>query len=344
LITAGSGDGTPAGSTIKATRAFIIDLGVSGDLQATAGSASAPGLFATGTAPTTAVSETIESNSAFMLASLRNDANVARFDAFGLTLTSSFVANSTGRVSLIQMGSALGSNTINGERYISGDAAVTTNVGGGYTAVSTSTNYGFGLDDLVTFTVGGNTVTVSPGGAFGGTQNVTTTTAIADAIESAYGFKYGKGGTASGSAVATITASAGVLTITMFDKGTAGNGVSVTMGVTAGTVTATNAKALDYVIGSTNQTDDNDTVANDVLITLTHNGTGADITSTVSFVSSTLASMPEELTTTRRTNSAVSTDEYSLAQESADAIAAEGAAAAVADTTPAVSFSRVSWL
>jgi len=342
LITSGSGDAVAAGSTIKATRVFIIDLSDSGATLWTAGTP--PSLFAEGTDATTAVSETIESNSSFMLASLKNAANVARFDAFGLTLTSSFVANSTGTVSLIVFPSATGSNTVLGERYVTGDAAITTNVGGGYTAVSTATNYGFGTDDLVTFTVGGNTVTVSPGGAYGGGQSDGSLTSIADAIVSAYGFKYGKGGTASGSAVATITASAGLLDVTMLDKGTAGNGVAITMSVATGTVTATNAKNLDWLIGTSNATSDNATVANDVLITLTHNGTGADITSTVSFVSSTVASMPEELTTTRRTNTDVSTDAYSLAQESADAVAAEGATAAVADSTAAVNFSRVSWL
>jgi len=345
LLTAGSGDGTPAGSAIKAKRAFIIDLSDSPATLAAVGTSDlTTELFATGTDATTAVSETIEANSAFMLASLQNDANVARFAAYNLTIASSFVANSTGTVSLIQMESVTGSNTVNGERYVTGDAAITTNVGGGFTAVSTATNYGFGLDDTVTFGIGGNTVTVSPGGAYGGSATVTTLTKIADAIVSAYGFKYGKGGTASGSAVATITASAGVLSVTMLDKGTAGNGVAMTMSVGTGTVTATNAKNLDYVIGSTNATGDNDTVATDVLVTLTHNGVGADNTSTVSFISSTLASMPEELTTTRKTNTTSASDAYTLAQESADAIAAEGSVAAVGDTTPAVSFSRVAWL
>ena len=56
--------------------------------------------------------------------------------------------------------------------------------------------------------------------------------------------------------------------------------------------------------------------------------------------------MPEELTTTVRTNStgADALDPYALAQQPADAVAAEGASAAVADTTAAVSFSRVGWL
>ena len=342
LITSGSGDAVAAGSAIKATRAFIIDLGQAAATLAV--STDAAQLTATDTDPTTAVSETIESNSAFMLASLRNAANVARFDAFGLTLTSSFVANSTGRVSLIKFSSTTGTPTALGERYVTGDAAITANVGGGYTAVSSATNYGFGTDDLVTFTVGGNTVTVSPGGAYGGGQSGASLTQIANAIKSAYGFKYGKGGTASGSAVATLTGNAGILTVTMFDKGTAGNGVSVSMGVTAGTVTATNAKNLDYIIGTTNDTGDNATVANDVLITLTHNGSGADVTSQVTWTVSVSAAMPVELTTTRRTNTAVSTDAYSLAQESADAIAAEGSTAAIADSTAAVSFSRVSWL
>ena len=37
-------------------------------------------------------------------------------------------------------------------------------------------------------------------------------------------------------------------------------------------------------------------------------------------------------------------DPYALAQQPGDAVAAEGASAAVADTTAAVSFSRVGWL
>ena len=42
----------------------------------------------------------------------------------------------------------------------------------------------------------------------------------------------------------------GVLTVTMLDEGTAGYGVDVNLSVSAGTVTATNAANIDYVIGS----------------------------------------------------------------------------------------------
>ena len=110
--------------------------------------------------------------------------------------------------------------------------------------------------------------------------------------------------------------------------------------------TATNAKNLDWKIGASKDTTDNSTVAHDVLFTVTAKDGAVDVTSQVSWMSDNAlnAGIPTELTTTRRTNSAISTDEYTLAQESADPRAAEGATAAVADTTPAVSFSRVGWL
>ena len=66
-------------SDSAAKRAFIIDLS---DAAATIGLESGVNdLFATGTDATTGVSETINSNSSFMLASLQNAANVARFAA-----------------------------------------------------------------------------------------------------------------------------------------------------------------------------------------------------------------------------------------------------------------------
>ena len=349
LITSGSGDGIAAGSLIKVKRAYIFHLNRATD-KVGASITAEDNLFAALTDPTSGVSETIESNADFMLASLQNAANVARWSAFGMDITSSFVASSQATVTLYAIPASTGSPTLQGERYVSGDAAITDNVGGRYTAVSSPTSvgvsgYGFGLDDLVTFTVGGNTVTVSPGGAYGGSQVVTTVTAIANAIKSAYGFKYGKGGTASGSAVATITSNAGVISVRMFDQGTAGNDVDLAFSVSTGTDTATNAKNLDWKINGIDR-DDNSSVEHDILFTVTAKDGTTDVTSQVSWSSDNLlnAGTPTELTTTRSTNSAISTDAYTLAQESADPRAAEGASAGVADTTPAVSFSRVAWL
>ena len=154
LLTAGSGDAVAAGSAIAVKRAFIIDLS---DASATlALDITSASLFAAGTAPTTAVSETIDANSSFMLASLQNAANVARFAAYGLDITSSFVANSTGVVSLITHYTGSTTATISGERYVSGDAALGADGKSGKSAVTTATNYGVGLDDLFTLTVGGN--------------------------------------------------------------------------------------------------------------------------------------------------------------------------------------------
>jgi hypothetical protein len=274
-----------------------------------------------------------------MLASLRNDANVARFAAYNITIASSHVANSTLTVSLITHQTGLASTNFNiGERYPTGDAAIVVNVGGGKTAVGSATNNGFGGDDEITLTIGANTVTASS------TGGARTLTQIGASLLTAYGAKYGNSGTASGSAIATFTHSAGVLTISMLDKGTAGLGVAVGLSVSAGTVTATNAKNLNWIIGATNVTTDNDTTATDVLLTMTHNGTGVDNTAAVSFTATALGVQPLELVTTRRSNSVFTTAEYTLAQESADPIAAEGASAAIAATTAASSLNRVGWL
>jgi hypothetical protein len=296
---------------------------------------------AAGSDATAKGSETIDTNSTFMLASLQNAAMVARFAAFGIDITSAFVANSTSRVSLITHVAAA-TSAVTGERYVSGDAANTVNVGGGKTAVTTSTNFGTGTDDLFTLTVGGNSVTVSSGQY----EANATNTSIARAIVAAHTAKYGIAGTASGSAKVSLTHNAGVITVASLDKGTAGNALAVTLSIKAGTVTATNAKNTNWVIGATNATTDNSTVAADVLLTMTVKSGSADVTSAVSITSSSLANMPEELTTTVRTNStgADALNPYNLAKQPADAIAAEGASAAVADTTAAVSFSRVGWL
>jgi hypothetical protein len=284
-----------------------------------------------------------------MLASLQNAANVARWAAYGIDITSSFVANSSGVVSLITHTTGSTTATISGERYVSGDSALAADGKSGKSAVTTATNYGVGTDDLFTFAVGGNSVTVS---LTGGSQTATTMTAIGDAILNAWKVKYGSGGTASGSAVATLTNAAGIIDVVAFDKGTAGNALDISLSVAAGTVTATNAKNINWIIGgTTDQTvatvasTDNKTAAVDVLLTMTAASGATDVTATVSFVSSVaFVANVIELETTRRSNSAVATDAYALAQESADPVAAEGSTAAVADTTAAVSFSRVGWL
>ena len=338
LLTAGSGDGIPAGSAIPVKRAFIVDASAGGDLGFKLGSTVTN--FAT-TDATSATLLSVNANNAFTLAAFQTAANIARLGAYGLTITTAAVANSANTVSLLVYASGTGSQTASGERYVTGDADITaaSAAGDNSTAVGSTTNYGFGIDDTVTFTVGGNTITVSPN-----TGGATTIAAIGDDIVAAWATKYGMSGTASGSAVATITSDAGLINIIMLDKGTAGNNVAISMSVGAGTVTATNAKNLDYIIGASNITTNNTSVASDVLLTLTHNGTGADVTSTVTFTSTVAGLHPIELTTTRRTRTAISTASYALAQESADPVAAEGANAGTPASTPAVSFSRVGWL
>ena len=343
--TAGSGDGTAAGTAIAVKRAFIIDLSTGDGTKAIGAylgvnAATSVNLFATGTDATTGVSEVIETNASFMLTSLRNAANVGRWAALAnITLESSYVARSSLTVSLMLHKSAAQSIDFTlVERYVAGDAAGIVNVGTGFTAVSTATNYGFGGDDEITLTVGANTVTASSTGA------ARTLTQIGAALVTAWGAKYGNSGTASGSAIATIVSSGGSITITMLDKGTAGAAQPVSVSVAAGTVTATNAKNLDWKIGATNVSSDNATVPLDVLLTMEHNGIGADTTATVSFTATNLVALPVEIFTTRTTNSVPATGEYALAQESADPRLAEGASAAIAATTAASSLNRVGWL
>ena len=101
------------------------------------------------------------------------------------------------QVSLINLGSS--DTAVVGERYTT-TAAVTaastdTNGTDGFPVMSTS------LSDTFTLAVGGNSITVSLGGA---SQTATTLAAIETAIQYGWRIKYGKAGTASSSAIATI--------------------------------------------------------------------------------------------------------------------------------------------
>jgi hypothetical protein len=293
-------------------------------------------LFSNGTAATSAGSITINANKDLLISSLKSQANLDRFAAYGITMNAIRGGNSTGKVSLTQYGGVAANTTATliGQRY--------TNTTANAAAVST-TNYGFGLDDLIKLEVGTNSVSVSP---TGGSQTVTTLTAIGDAIVAAWAAKYGASGTASASAIATVTNSAGVLTITMLDKGSSGYNQAVKVSVTAGTVTATNAKNLDWVIGATRETTDDATIDADVIITLLSKDAGTSLNKVSGLTTNENAGTPYiELTSTKTVNTADSTAAYTEAQEArADVVNAENGVDAVAPTTAAISFTRVHWL
>ena len=147
--------------------------------------------------PTTAY--TLTGNEAIDAAAIASTANKDLFSAVGVTLDAYAKGYSYTTVSLIEIGTT--DTAVVGQRYTT-TAAVTaastdTNGGDGLPVMSTS------LSDTFTLAVGANSVTVSLGGQ---SQTATTMAAIEDAIKNAWAVTYGKAGTASASAIATILA------------------------------------------------------------------------------------------------------------------------------------------
>jgi len=174
-------------------------------------------------------------------------------------------------------------------------------------------------------------------------------TAIAASIKAAWGAKYGSGGTASNSSVATWTNTTGVIAITMNDLGSGGYDKTVSLSVAAGTVTATNAANISWEIGATEATSDNKTVDASIVLTMTSKDAGTTLNKvgTVSphYATVTAANLIE-LSSTKTTNIADTTAPYLEALETgrADVVNAEGGTAIVAESTPAASYSRLGWL
>ena len=217
-------------------------------------------------------------------------------------------------------------------------------------AAVSATNHGVGEDDAITLTIGGNSATTS------GTTP-TTVNDLGVALVAAWEAKGGSG-TASASAIATVTNSSGVLSIVMLDKGTAGYNVDVNVGVAAGTATATNAATIDYMIGATKLESDDATVDTDVVVTLESTtagtlansvgvmgttATGAGVTNGTGVKTSSQANaILIELFTTRLTNT-TSFVEPEANQESANPVNAEDGSPKVV-TTAAQTKTRVHWL
>jgi predicted peroxiredoxin len=255
-LTPGSGNN----SATKAKRSWIIPS-TAGTLQVTAGSP-ATDLFALSGV---AAAVTISGNATLDVSNLITTENKARANAAGLTMTAQKGGYSTLTVSPTWYSTGASTATANliGERY--------TNSAGATGAVS-ATNHGFGADEVITFKVGANTVTTTvAGGVDGSTASLT---ALVTAIETAYTAKYGATSTASSSAVASLTVVGATLKVDGLDPGSRGYGLAVSISVKAGTVTTTNAKALDWVIGSTRATTDNSTTSENIIFTLESNTAG----------------------------------------------------------------------
>ena len=326
---------TAAKGEIAGKRAFIVDISVGGTL----GMETSTGvdLFSNGASASATGSATINSNLDLFIADVKAASNVARFAAYDLTLDAVKGGNSSGLVSLTFHQTGVATLTQIGQRHtVAGTLANNLGRSGAVSA----TNFGYGSDDYLTVTVGSNSVTAT--GA--------TLALLKTAIMANWATKYGTTGTASASAVATIVNDAGTATkmrFNMLDKGTPGLAVDVNVTSTSGTVTASNGKNIDWIIGSTILESDDATLGTDVILTIlsagANKGTLLDKTSgVVTFSSGSTAFV--ELTTTKLTNAAdPMVNLQRIVGSSADVVTAENGLAKVVSTA-GQSKTRVHWL
>ena len=295
-------------------------------------------------------------NEAVNAANIATQANKDLASAAGLVLDAKVGGFSSIVVSMIDY--AAGAATTSGERYTSTALASA--------ATTTGTLFTIGREDEFTLSVTSaagvtNSVTASLAG-----QSVAGT-ALADieeALVAAWAAKYGAGGTASLSAIATIADNGdGAITIDMLQDDSGGYNALVSLGVSNKTTTTGTTRLssnFDYVIGSTRDTDDNSTTENattGLIVTLTSKNagtlqnsilTGATTMTTPSAdAAGGVATMVEYTTTyTSVADWNGSTNTYAgVSQPRTDVVTAE-------DTVPgsdavystAVLFTRVAWL
>ena len=241
LTKAAASNATPA---TKGKRAFTITT--TGKLQYTINGVSVP-----------TAKLALTGNAAVDAAALATTANVDLASAAGVVMTATDGYDSSNTVSLIDY--ANNATTSVGERYTTAQL----------TAASTdSTDLLFetGREDEFTLTVtAANGASNSASASMAGFSVAGTAVAdIEEAIVAAWAAKYGKSGTASWAAIATIVDSgSGKFTVDMLQKDSAGFGASIAFSVSDKTTTTGSTFTtgnIGYVIGSTAATTDNTTV------------------------------------------------------------------------------------
>ena len=330
---AAGADNSSAATTMK--RGWYVDqTAANGKVQFTINGVSVP-----------ATAYTLTGNAAVDALNIASTANKDLATAAGVTLNAKVGGFSSQTVSLIQY--ADGTQATGGERYTS--AAVSA-------AATTASTWAVGVEDEFTLTVGSNSVTTSLGG-----QSISSTSMaeIEEAIQKAWEAKYGGGGTASLSAIATVADNGdGVIAITMLQTDSGGYGKAVSFGVTdkdqSSGVTRTSAN-IGYHIGATKATSDNPTIASStksLIITLEspNNGTlqNSVLSAVTTLVSGARIASMVEYTTTYVANSAWTgaTSVYAgVSQPRTDVVTAEDSVANTASAgTAATKFNRVTWL
>jgi hypothetical protein len=262
-------------SAIAAKRGFQIDWASTGTIQIVINGTS---VFDTTEAGAGTALTLGTSNKDLQVSSIESAVNLARATAANVTMDAKRGYGSTGTVSLIYYGGDGGTDaatnpavsgtstaTVLGERY----TTTTANA-----AAVSSTNYGFGLDDLITLTVGSNSITTSMGTGGAG-ETATDLGDIGDGLVTSWDAKYGSGGTASALAIASIADAAGIITVTMLQTDSAGYDQLISVSTSAGTVTASNGNNLDWDINS-DLFDDNKTNDSDIIVTFTSTAAGVD--------------------------------------------------------------------
>jgi hypothetical protein len=285
-------------------------------------------------------------------AAIATTANKDIATAVGLTLNAYAKGYSYATVSLINLGQT--DTAVVGERYTSTtavSAASTATTGNGEGGAGAATNipvFSTSMSDTFTLAVGGNSVTVSLGGQ---SQTVTTLAAIEDAVRAGWAAKYGKAGTASSSAIATILASAdGKIYIDMLQKDSGGHDKAVTFTVSnASSASSRTTANIDHVIGATKSTADNSTVATSnatgLIVTLLSNSAGTDINNTTGVIDASTGASLTAMASTYTTNTDMADTYATTLIERTDVRPAEASVAAATSTAEAaVLFTRVAWL
>jgi len=278
------------------------------------------------------------------LAKLQAGATATRAAVYGITYTAKRGGANTGSVQLITYSKTTSTTpTAFGERYTTAAArlaAASFTTGG--TWASEGAPSGITSATLVKLTVGGNSVTASAG-VVGGTT--TDTASIAAALVSAWTAKYGASGTASTSAIFDISSDAnGLISITATADDSKGYDKTMSVAIAGGG----GGNNLDYTIGSTNASGDNNTVDSDIIITLesTEAGTLLNKVDYAGVSSQEVGhSIMVEMTNTYYANSDPTAEQFGRAlatEERTDARNAEDTVTGSAST--ATRFTRVHWL
>jgi hypothetical protein len=238
MVEATANSAAGANLATTAQRAFSVST-AAGGIRFTVNGAQVP-----------AASYALTGNPAVDALNIASTANVNLASAAGIILDAKVGGFSTAKVSLVDY--PAGTTATADERYTSATVSSA--------ATTTGNIFTTGREDLFTLTVGSNSVTASLAG------QAVAGTALADieeAIVKAWAAKYGEGGTASLSAIATMADDGdGILEITMLQQDSGGFGKTIDFSVSNQTTTVNllstrESGNIGYVIGGTRDSGDN---------------------------------------------------------------------------------------